>query len=260
MARFAALAFLLSALPAFAQDLIVKSDDVKVVKVTRTIVIEEDREVVGLPFTVEAPKGAAFYAWILPPGVTFVDKGFEIEVATAPAGCLNVGVKIVTVESKITDREKLTIETKAVTTFVSRKVHVAGDAKPPSPPVPPPPPAPSPITSEDGPRVLVLYEKTKPDKDGVALLTRAQKLELNSKAFADYLNAKCVKDGGQPAWRRWDVNVQGLENAPAWYRQAMALPRTDDRWLIVADKTRGVSEPLPAGGKILERIREILGP
>lgn len=254
-------AVLTAGLSAADDGISVKADNVKIIKVDRVVTITEDREVVGLPFDLEGPKGGAFYVWTAPQGAAFVDNGDSIHVTSCPGGCQVFGVKVVFADGTInpeTQKVKVTTTTK----LYSHKLHVDGPVPPPTPPTPPepkppvpPPPSPSPILSEDGPRVLILYERT----GGEMLLSRTQKDELASKDFEDYLNAKCVKENGQAAWRRWDKDVKGLENAPAWWRTAMALPRTDDRWLIVANKDRGISEPLPAGGKILDRIKEILG-
>ena len=121
-------------------------------------------------------------------------------------------------------------------------------------PDPKPKPVPLPPIPSDGPRVLVIYEAT----TGGPALTREQKSELNSAAFADYLNAKCVKEGQHPAWRIWDKDVTGLDNAPQWWRDTMSRPRASIPWLIVTDGVNSFAGPLPAGGEILTKIKSVL--
>lgn len=118
----------------------------------------------------------------------------------------------------------------------------------PKPPVPTPSPAPIPVA---GFRVLVVFAQ-----DGsTAVLSKTQYNELYGKEVADYLNAKCVKEGNQPGWRIWNKDTP-LTNAPEVWRQAMGRTRGNLPWIIISDGVTGYEGPLPDGGGILPLLRK----
>jgi hypothetical protein len=124
----------------------------------------------------------------------------------------------------------------------------------PKPPTPPKPPEPKPdVIPSDGPRVLIVFERTPTG----AKLTPSQVSELGSAAMETYLNATCVKENGWPAWRMYDPDIQGLENAPPWWQDAMKIKADVLPRLIVTDGKNSFAGPLPDGGKILDTIKGV---
>lgn len=246
---------LILSLKTYAQDFSLElKGDLERVKVIKIIEIKEDRTVVkSLPFTITAPK-ADDYRWTYPSTVTALEEndGSVLKITSAPKGEVTVSVRtmVIDYEKKITTRKSGSI------------LFNVGDVSPPTPippnpdpnpkPVPPPPPvnpAPIPVT---GFRVLVIYEATK----GAPLLTPKQQSELNGKALADYLNARCVKEDGQPGWTILDKDVPVVTAAKHW-RDAAARPRTNVPWIIISDgiSSAGSFEgPLPDGG-ILDLVK-----
>lgn len=136
---------------------------------------------------------------------------------------------------------------------------VIGTPGPPVPPTPkpdppvPPKPDDSPLNGS-GARVLFIVETT----TGEPLLPSSQKNEIFGKEIADYLNAKCVKEGSSAAWRVYDKDQTFAANSPPWWKLAMSRPRTSLPWLIVTNGTRTIEIPMPAGGQILGKIKSVL--
>jgi len=131
---------------------------------------------------------------------------------------------------------------------------------PPAPPIPPPPPippAPSPAPIPvAGFRVLVVFSQN----GGTAVLTKQQFNELYGSEVADYLNAKCAKDGNQPGWRIWNQTTP-MEQAPKMWQDAMKRPRGAPPWIIISDGVSSAGSfegPLPDGG-ILTLLRKYGG-
>ena len=96
--------------------------------------------------------------------------------------------------------------TKAATCIV-----VIGTAPPgpvPEPgPQPPTPPAPIPA----GFRVLMVNESS-------AKMTKEEVAIWDSTAIITYLNQKCTKDGGRPAWRKWDRDIDPAKDLEVWQK------------------------------------------
>ena len=133
---------------------------------------------------------------------------------------------------------------KHVTHFVSVK-----DPSPPSPgPVPPPPgpgpqpPGPQPPApiSEPGFRVLIVYESE--DKQKYSYETQAI---LYGVAVRTFLDSKCVKDDGKPAYRMYDKDVNVSGDLEVW-KKAMARERKSTPWVIISNGTTGFEGPLPS--------------
>lgn len=137
----------------------------------------------------------------------------------------------------------------------------------PSPPVPPPPPLPpdpKPVPPPPSPapipvagfRVLVVFSQA----GGTAVLTKQQYNELYGAEVANYLNAKCAKDGSQPSWRIWN-EATPLIATPKMWQDAIARPRGNLPWLIISDGVSSAGSfegPLPDGG-ILTLLRKYGG-
>jgi len=245
--RLASVLVLLLASIASGQDIPLSlKGNVVVVKVDRVVVIKEDRTVVqSLPFSVSAPPSDGLHFWTFPAGVSARDKGSVLDVTAAPKGELVISLKTVSADW---DAKKF------VTRFGSITFNVGDFTPTPEPPKPDPKPEPSPAPiPAAGFRVLVVYEATK----GAPLLTAKQSNELYGADLANYLNAKCVKEDGQPGWRIWDKDT-ALANAPEIWRQAMGRNRAAVPWIIISDGQRGYEGPLPDGG-ILELCRKYGG-
>jgi len=101
---------------------------------------------------------------------------------------------------------------------------------------PPVDPAPIPLP---GLRVMIVEESKERDR-----LLPGQQAAILGKQVRDYLNAKCVKEGMQPAY--WiidkDVPVDGLEKH---WRDVFARPRKSLPWLIVSNGKTGYEGELP---------------
>lgn len=109
----------------------------------------------------------------------------------------------------------------------------------PLPPVPTPP-GPTPPTPDvtvpipyPGFRVLIVYES----KFGVPPVA------IDS-GVRNYLNAKCVKEGGTAEFRIWDKDTV-TSYAPKLWQDAMARPRQTVPWIIISNGTSGHEGPLP---------------
>lgn len=233
----------------------VKGPGVAVVKVDRVVIVQEDATVIqSFPVTISAPAGSGIYFWSVPAGVSIEDRGNAAVIKAAPKGPLTVSVK-----SVLPDLDKDGKFLGFKTSLGSITVNVGEIAPtPPLPPEPPPtppePPGPPPIPTPDGTRALIIFEKT----NGSPLLSKSQADEIRSAEFSEFMNRICVKENDWPAWRTYDKDVKGLENAPAWWGDMMRRPRTDDRWLIVTDGKNSYEGPLPPGGEIANKIRSVL--
>lgn len=118
-------------------------------------------------------------------------------------------------------------------------------AAPPVPPGPDPGPGPTPDPKPPGPvtsfRVLLVYESAQ-------LLTPQQSAVVYGKAVADYLNAKCTKDGTNPSWRRYDKDADASTEAPnvkaLW--EAVKPKVTTVPCVVIEVNGTATIEPLPA--------------
>lgn len=93
---------------------------------------------------------------------------------------------------------------------VERVLVLVGEPKPEPPKPDPQPPGPQPMPSE-GFRVLVLRET----KD-LSNLPPEQVSIFSSSEVRMYLNSKCIKENGQPAYRMWDKDVDASREAETW--------------------------------------------
>jgi len=108
-------------------------------------------------------------------------------------------------------------------------------------PGPGPVPAPKPSTIGNL-RVLMLYESS-------ANQSAAQLAVLNSTKVRTYLNTHCLADGGYPAWRSWDKDVDASKDTAGWQTAltaAKADPKPIPKFLIFAGTSLVDSVPLPA--------------
>lgn len=210
MKRFISMAMFLSiAIPIYAQDLSIKGDGVKVVKVDKVVIVKEDATVIqSFPFTINAPPGAGLYFWASPAGFVFADRGDSLEVTSAPKGAATISVK-----SILPDLDKDGKFKGFLTKFYSVSFTV-GDVPTPTPPIPvppvpvPPTPDPAPIPLA-GYRVLIIYEEK--DKDQ---LPKDQFFALFGEPYREYFFTNCVKSpSGTPELRIFDkdINIAGAE-------------------------------------------------
>lgn len=204
---------------AFGQGLTITGG--KVVKVDRVVTIQEDLTLVErVPFSIQAPPGAFDYRWKYPATVTTKDDDSEIlEITAAPKGMLTVSCRVTTVKVEggqvVASRKTLSV------TFA------VGDVGP-NPPLPVVP---------VGFRVLLVHEAQ--EKSPAFFDGRAVKL---------YLDAKTVKDGTQPSWRRIDKDATGA-NLPTDLRllwEAAKPKLTGYPAVVIAVNTQVTIHPLPA--------------
>lgn len=188
MTRFlvAFLALLLFLALLGAQEKLVLKGDVKEVEVERTVIVKDRVKVATLPVTITAPAGATDYRWKYPAGVTATDDDSEtLEITDAPNGTLTVSVRMKSyaiVDGKI-----------VVTAKTLQLTFTVGEVIPPKPPEPPKP------VNPVGFRVLLVHEAQE-----------AAPTFFDSRNVKLYLDAKTVKDGTQPSWRRIDKDNPGL--------------------------------------------------
>lgn len=136
---------------------------------------------------------------------------------------------------------------------VDRVKVVVGAVKPDDPPGPnPDPPGPVPIVDK-GFRVLFVVES----KD-LSNLPPAQLSALTSRDVLDYLNAKCIKNGNQPEWRRYDPDTDVSRESKVW-QDAMKRPRTSMPWLLVSNGIDGYEGPMPANTADLLKLLKQYG-
>lgn len=197
---------------AIGQELSIKGDGVKVVKVDRIITIKEDATVVqSFPFSIHAPAGKGLYFWTAP-GMVFEDQGDAIKVTSAPKGQATVSVKAVGVKLD-KDGRFVDFDTKIYSVSVT-----VGDVPAPIPPIPEPIPTPkvdpAPIPLP-GLRVLFIYEEDAKEKHKLQVENPDQYWTLFGGEYRDWFNANCVKgvDGKTPELRIIDqhANVAGME-------------------------------------------------
>lgn len=123
------------------------------------------------------------------------------------------------------------------------------EKNPPKPDPPKPDPViPAPIP-EIGFRVLMIYETAEAIK-----LTKGQQLAMFGKSTRDWLDANCVKVGGEPERRIFDKDIK-LDGESALWKKAMARTRTGVPWLIVSNGITGYDGPMP---ETLDAIMAIL--
>jgi hypothetical protein len=117
----------------------------------------------------------------------------------------------------------------------------------PTPPKPIDPPAPIPAP---GFRVLMVYESADLHK-----MPPAQLAALKSQTVRDYLDLRCVDEGGVKGWRVWDKDVDTANVSKLW-RDAMARPRTSMPWVTISNGVTGYSGPLPENAdKLIELLK-----
>lgn len=205
-------ATLLLCLPLFPQELVLKVDEAKKIKVDKVVVTKVDAlQIEKFPFTITAPPKAISYKWVYPKDVEVEDDGDELHILSAPKGLLTVKVS----GSWIDFDNKETLRKRgSVSLYV-------GDVDPPKPPDPKPPgptPSPSPMP-EGGFRALVVFESGDLDT-----LPERQPL-LYAKKVRDYLNERCVKGPKNRDWRIYDKDLDVSGDAK-WVQDAMKRPRT----------------------------------
>ena len=82
---------------------------------------------------------------------------------------------------------------------------------------------------------------------------------LSSERVADYLDEHCDKDDqGIPRWRKLDKDADMSYAAQEW-KDAMALPREKEPWVILSNGKSGYSGPYPENtDKTLELLEKYL--
>jgi hypothetical protein len=114
---------------------------------------------------------------------------------------------------------------------------------PPPKPVEPPKPVDPPVTDKSpwdnapGLRVLIVYPQH-------GVMTADQHAIITGKRYREYVDAKCVKEGGEAAYWFLKSNEDASGLATTWQKAyAMAANRT---WYIVGNGARWEQGPLPA--------------
>ena len=169
-----------------ASSLVLKGD-LKTVEVERQVIVKDKVQfVASFPLTITAPAGATDYRWKYPASVTADDDDSEtFTITDAPRGSVSVSVRMKTYAIK---DGALSVSSKSATiTFT------VGEVVPPKPIDPPKP------INPVGFRVLLVHEAQE-----------ASPSFFDSRNVKLYLDAKTVKDGSQPSWRRIDKDNPGL--------------------------------------------------
>ena len=103
----------------------------------------------------------------------------------------------------------------------------------------PPTPDPTPIVA---PGFRVIIGRETGDKP-----TREQDLIYGSTAITAYLNEKCAKVAGRPAWRKWDDDDPKSEDAPEMVKLWDATKgEVPPPFIVMSNEKKTVVSPLPA--------------
>lgn len=130
---------------------------------------------------------------------------------------------------------------------------VVGEKKPDDP-KPPNPDDPKPPMPGEGFRVLIVLESR--DLSG---LPSSQVAALTAREVREYLNAKCVKDGGQAEWRIWDKDTDISRESDHW-KEAMKRPRSTLPWLLISNGKEGYEGPMPKDtASLMAELKKIGG-
>lgn len=150
------------------------------------------------------------------------------------------------------------------TRMVKALTEIVVDGNQPTPPPgPTPSPTPTPVPVPPVPstvgnlRVLIVYESS-------ANMPAGQMVAIYSLKVQSYLNAKCLDDGGLPAWRFWDKDVDASRETATWqgvWTQAKGESTPVPKVLIFAGTTLVKSTPLPSSeSAMLELLQSFGGP
>lgn len=202
MKRFALLLLIFFPSIVAAQDLSLKGDGVKVVKVDKVIIVKEDATVIqSFPFTITAPDGAGLYFWTFPSTLQAIDKGNVLEVSGGAKGTITVSSK-----SIYPDVDKDGKFKGFVTKFASIAFTI-GDVPAPVPPgpTPPVPPEPIPVPVAQKIRIVVIEETADATGARAAFFKdTALKARMDAKGHLLRVMDKDLIDetGTQPAWAK----------------------------------------------------------
>lgn len=216
-----------------AQELSLKGDGVRVVKIDKVVIIKEDATVVqSFPVTVSAPAGAGLYFWVTPTGVVAIDKGDVLEIVSAPKGQVVISVKAITADL---DKDG---KFKGFLTKFHSLTFTVGDVPGPTPPDPVTP-APIPLP---GFRVLFIEEQA--DR---AKLTLDQFNAMRGSESVTWLNANTEKEGNQPGWRVVDKDAAMSSEPGQHWRDALKRRPANfsTPWVIISNGVTGFEGPLP---------------
>lgn len=237
MRRFAAILWLVLAVPAWGQDVSLElKGDTATVKVDRVVVVKEDRVVVkSFPVLVVAPTDIGFYRWTYPAAVKATDKGNVLQIDSAPKGDVTVNLKV---ESAVIDNGKIKYVTKFADIIFSVGVPeptppIPPDPKPPTPE--PKPPVPVPVTSF---RVIYVTESAK-------TLPAKQRAVIDAKLTRDYLTANTTPEGGLAGWRQYDPQQNVANEQPNMKKLWEAVQPSLTALPCVVIETNGKADILP---------------
>lgn len=194
------------------------------------------RVVRSFPVKVTAPAGAGYYAWTVPPSVTYTRAHNVITVTAAPKGSHKITVAAV---SGKVGPDKVTVEflvDEGETTLVVGDV--PGPDPGPKPPDPPVPPAPV-----GDLRVLEVHEESELPK-----LTLEQLRIIRGPKFRDVLKSKCGPDKSTADGKAyWMIDKDSdVSRLPKFWQDAMKRPRTELPFLhIFKGETPVYEGPLP---------------
>lgn len=134
------------------------------------------------------------------------------------------------------------------------RISVVVGEKKPDDPKPPNPDDPKPPMPGQGFRVLIVLESR-----DLSTLPSSQVAALTAREVREYLNAKCIKEGNQPAWRMWDKDTDISREDEHW-KEAMKRKRDSLPWLLVSDGQKGYEGPMPkTTAELLAKLKEIGG-
>lgn len=240
----ALLILMLFAIPAAGQDLAIKGDGVRPIKVDKVITVKEDATLItSFPFVVQAPTGAAIYSWVYPAAVVADDQGDSLLVMFAPKGRLTIGVKMLTVDF---DAKKIISKYLKTTCIVGDVPVPPGPGPGPGPgpdPKPPDPPMPVKLIGIDGFAVLMVFDV---DASGVKATT-GQDSFMRSAITRQYLDSKCANDPSRADWkahREWKSTADVSAESKVW-KDAFGRKRTATPWIVISSPKGSYEGELP---------------
>jgi len=205
-----------------------------------------------------APEGAKVRgSWQFSPGCQYLPgpEPYTIHV-WAPPGSHTIhafGVWVLTEDIEING--KIIQNLKDFGQYNIEKQFTVGGPVPPNPPEPGPDTAPFP--SPEGLRILILEETTQR-----VHLPLTQQIILFGEEGRKLLQSATIDDGKTPGYRIWDDDFSetALKVTSETWRKAYAAAKKNANnklpWIVIANKNKGFSGPLPESVSKLKQILE----
>lgn len=188
----------------------------------------------SFPCLITAAPGAGFYAWNVPPGVTYKESFNVLTVTNAPKGSYKITVKAVS--GKVADDKVTVIFTydTGETTLVIGELPVPPGPTPPVPPVPPAPVGPM--------RVLIVYETADLPK-----LTKEQRNVIYDPKVRGALKDRTDKSGPDGrGYNIWDKDTDAT-GADKFWQDGLKRSRPSTPYIhIWKNDVMAFEGPLPA--------------